>query len=67
MNGYGSHLRLSPIAFSTTQTMTTSVWPAMYCGVPKKRAAFSAYWPNASSPKALWWGSEGWAALVPRE
>ncbi len=39
----------------------------MYCGVPKKRAAFSAYWPKASSPKAPWrvgWGS---CALVQSE
>src|SRR5207237_1244405 len=33
--------------------MTSAVWPTMYFGVPKKRAAASARRPKASSPKAL--------------
>src|SRR5689334_15241744 len=53
MKGYGSQRRLTAAAFSAIQTMTSTVWTAMYCGVPKKRAAASARRPNASSPKAL--------------
>jgi hypothetical protein len=37
--------------------MTAIVWPAMYFGVPKNRAAASARRPKASSPKVL--GSTG--------
>src|SRR5437763_9117048 len=36
------------------QAMTTIVCPTMYCGVPKKRAAFSANRPNVSSPNVPW-------------
>src|SRR3954465_6159540 len=54
MNGYGSQCRTTATAFSRIQTMTTIVWPTMYCGVPKKRAARSAPRPKASPPKAPW-------------
>src|SRR6476646_7072490 len=33
---------------------TTIVWPRMYCGVPKKRAACSARRPKASVPNVPW-------------
>ena len=69
MNGYGSHRSPTATAFSAIQMMTMSVWPRMYCGVPKKRAAASARRPNASSPKALNWGigasSGGRSRLLP--
>ena len=52
MKGYGSHRKLIATALSAIQTMTTSDWPRMYWGVPKKRAARSALRPNASWPKA---------------
>ena len=42
MNGYGSQASAIPTALSAIQMMTTIVWPAMYWGVPKNRAAFSA-------------------------
>src|SRR5581483_1702785 len=53
MNGYGSQRRPIATALTAIQAITTSVWPAMYFGVPKKRAAASARRPKASSPKAL--------------
>src|SRR6185437_6874219 len=53
MNGYGSQRSPTATALSAIQTMTMMVWPRMYCGVPKKRAAASARRPKASSPKAL--------------
>ena len=52
MNGYGSHRRLTATALTAIQSITRMVWPKMYCGVPKKRAAASARRPNASSPNA---------------
>jgi hypothetical protein len=53
MNGYGSQWLTSATELRTTHAITTSVCPTMYCGVPKKRAAPSAYWPNASRPNGL--------------
>src|SRR5205814_8959687 len=40
------------LELSTSQTATTIVWPTMYWGVPKNRAARSAARPNVSCPKA---------------
>src|SRR4030095_5030479 len=54
MNGYGSHSNATPAALSRIQKMTTIVWPTMYCGVPKKRAACSAPRPKASCPNVPW-------------
>jgi hypothetical protein len=49
--------------------MTSAVWPRMYLGVPKKRAATSARRPKASSPKALGRSGISWefghSAAVP--
>src|SRR5207245_10466147 len=54
----GSQRKLIATAFSAIQMTTATVCPAMYCGVPKKRAAASALRPKASSPKALVsWGT----------
>jgi hypothetical protein len=53
MNGYGSQRRPTATAFTAIHAITSTVWPAMYCGVPKNRAAFSARRPKASSPNAL--------------
>ena len=53
MNGYGSQRSPTATALTAIQMMTMKVWPRMYWGVPKKRAAASARRPNASSPKAL--------------
>ncbi len=54
MYGSGSKLTSPPSAavLNAIQQRTTMVWPTMYCGVPKKRAVFSANRPNVSSPKA---------------
>src|ERR671932_2699720 len=54
MNGYGSQCATNPTAFTTIHAMTSTLCPTMYCGVPKKRAAFSAPRPKASWPKAPW-------------
>src|SRR6266511_6224146 len=57
MKGYGSQCATIAIELSAIQTTTTSDWPAMYCGVPKNRAARSARRPNASAPNAPWCSS----------
>jgi hypothetical protein len=54
MNGYGSHWRPTATELIAIQKRTTTVCPMMYCGVPKKRAVFSAIRPKESSPKAPW-------------
>ena len=43
MNGYGSQWRMTAIELRMIQNTTMTVWPTMYCGVPKKRAARSAH------------------------
>jgi hypothetical protein len=54
MNGYGSQCRTRATALRTIQMTTTMLWPTMYCGVPKNRAAASAARPKRSRPKGLW-------------
>jgi hypothetical protein len=54
MNGYGSHRRLTAAALRMIHAMTTTVWPTMYCGVPKNRAACSTQRPKASRPNVPW-------------
>src|SRR4051812_45375201 len=57
MNGYGSHWSETATALSVIQMITMIVWPMMYCGVPKNRAACSAARPKASGPKVPWCSS----------
>src|SRR3954453_22110175 len=52
MNGYGSQRSVTATALSAIQTITTTVWPTMYCGVPNTRAIRSAMRPKESCPNA---------------
>ena len=52
MNGYGSHPKLNAAALVAIHRTTSTVWPMMKRGVPKKRAKRSAATPKRSLPNA---------------